>query len=254
MVKKIGIILIIMILTIPLVGYVKYNYEFDETLEPVSSEASYTYEDTWPIVEDHYNDFNYDTFDSFMASKDTSPGSGDGFYNYVRSLGGVFAKYVDKVGQPDFKVTSIGEYQEVALYTWGLMAIWGFDYSNGVHATHWYWCNGKNGPFYPTFSRSRDIGWPGANGTINSVCSGEKWGKERMTTCCNVAIEAFMKTAGLYDDWEPVNLNLSVKDLRIGDYIRFRTHVVIVGEINPAENTITLYDGGSRFIRFDRTI
>lgn len=255
MTKKIISIIIIICIALVLVAFNMNHYEFNEDAQAILSTASYTYEDTWAIVEAHYNDFDHDNFNSFMAARDTTPGSGDGYYNYVRSLGGVFTKYVDRINQPFFKVTTIAEYQEVALYTWGLMAIWGFDYSNGTKpgSKHCYWCNGKNGPFYPTFDKSRGIGTP-ENGNINTICSGQQHGIEKMTTCCNYAIETFIKTAGLYDDWESVHINASIKDLRVGDGITLPHHFMIVGEINPAENTVTFYDGGSRFILFDRTI
>ncbi len=237
--KKVLIILIIIIVNTFLVGFINTHYQFNNDAAPLStSKADYTYEETWAIVEAEKDKFNYNNFDSFMASR-------GGYANYLRSLGGVFSKYIDRPS--DFKVSTIAEYQEVALYTWGLMSIWGFDYSNGVNAIHHYWCGGKNGPFYPSFSTSRGIGWPDSSG-IDGICSGKKYGKEHMTTCCNVGIEAFLRTAGLWNDsMEKVHITPQKSELRIGDYISFGRHVVIVGEINTAENTITLYDAGSRF-------
>ena len=108
-----------------------------------------------------------------MSARDNPPGSGNGFENYVRSLGGVFTKYVDKIGKPNFKVTTTGEFQEVALYTWGLMSIWGFNYDAG--SAHFWWCDGENYPFYPDKESQIKSKLPEPKYNINELCSGRKY-------------------------------------------------------------------------------
>ena len=75
---------------------------------------------TETIVEQHMNDFNYDTFDSFMAAR-------GGVGNYIRSLGGVFTKWYGRTAN----VQTAGEFQEIAEYVMGLYTLWGPDYKGG---------------------------------------------------------------------------------------------------------------------------
>lgn len=81
--------------------------------------------DVQKIVDAHKNDFNYDTANSYLKSK-------GGYKAYVKSLGGVFAKYADFSG----KITSISQLYDICNYVWGLYMIWGVDYSNGCN---WTW-------------------------------------------------------------------------------------------------------------------
>lgn len=81
--------------------------------------------DVQKIVDAHKNDFNYDTADSYLKKV-------GGYKAYVKSLGGVFAKYADFSG----KITSISQLYDICNYVWGLYMIWGVDYSNGCS---WTW-------------------------------------------------------------------------------------------------------------------
>ena len=95
----------------------------------VSAEHGFSIQ-TEKIVEAHLDDFDYETFDSFMESK-------GGAENYVRSLGGVFEKWCGVQGN----VQTAEEFQEVAEYVLGVMAIWGPDYhgGSGDHKLHGSW-------------------------------------------------------------------------------------------------------------------
>ena len=77
------------------------------------------------IIDAHKNDFTADTVSSFLAQK-------GGYKAYVKSLGGVFAKYADFNG----KVKTMAELYDICNYVWGLYQIWGVDYSNGCS---WTW-------------------------------------------------------------------------------------------------------------------
>ena len=100
-------------------------------------------QETQKIIEAHKKDFNYNTVKSFLQSK-------GGYKAYVKSLGGVFAKYVDFTG----KITTTKQLEEIADYVWGLYDIWGVDYSNGCSYTYSeniYKAYAKDGSqFYPT--------------------------------------------------------------------------------------------------------
>lgn len=76
--------------------------------------------DVQKIVDEHRYDFTYETYPAFIEKV-------GGFKAYVRSLGGVFKKYVDFSGT----ITTTQELYEVMNYVWGLYNIWGTDYSNG---------------------------------------------------------------------------------------------------------------------------
>lgn len=98
--------------------------------------------ETQKIIEAHKKDFNYNTVKSFLQSK-------GGYKAYVKSLGGVFAKYADFTG----KITTTKQLEEIADYVWGLYDIWGVDYSNGCSYTYSeniYKAYAKDGSqFYP---------------------------------------------------------------------------------------------------------
>ena len=98
--------------------------------------------ETQKIIDAHKNDFNADTVQSYLDNH-------GGYKAYVRSLGGVFRKYIDFTG----KVTSREQLDEVADYVWGLYDIWGVDYSNGCsydYAENRYKAKcGCGGAFYP---------------------------------------------------------------------------------------------------------
>lgn len=81
--------------------------------------------ETQKIIDAHKKDFNADTVKSFLASK-------GGYKAYLKSLGGVFAKYVDFTG----KITTYDQLSEIGDYVWGLYDIWGVDYSNGCSYTY----------------------------------------------------------------------------------------------------------------------
>lgn len=99
-------------------------------------------EETQKIIEAHKKDFNYNTVKSFLQSK-------GGYKAYVKSLGGVFAKYADFTG----KITTTKQLEEIADYVWGLYDIWGVDYSNGcsyIYSENIYKAYAKDGSqFYP---------------------------------------------------------------------------------------------------------
>ena len=87
---------------------------------------SQTNGETKKIIEKHRNDFDSTNVKEYLNSH-------GGYVNYVKSLGGVFTKYIND-GKP-VTVKTYSEFYEVAEYVWGLYEIWGIDYSNGFSTT-----------------------------------------------------------------------------------------------------------------------
>lgn len=106
---------------------------------------------TQKIIDAHANDFNYDTATAYLKKV-------GGVKAYIRSLGGVFTKWVDFKG----KITTQEELNEVGDYVTGLYDIWGTDYSNGCSYTfeeNRYKAKcGCGGAFYPNHSPKARFG------------------------------------------------------------------------------------------------
>ena len=81
--------------------------------------------ETQAIIDKHKNDFTSKDVYSYIQKA-------GGYAAYVRSLGGVFTKYIDFKG----KVSTYEELSEIGDYVWGLYDIWGVDYSNGCSYTY----------------------------------------------------------------------------------------------------------------------
>lgn len=208
---------------------------------------------TQAIIDAHKADFNCNTYDKFIKSK-------GGYAAYVKSLGGVFAKYVGKTPH----VTTVQEFQEVAEYVFGLMAIWGFDYNNNQKYVRW----GGGSPFYTSDKKGKCN-----KGKIDDMCKGTK----DRTTNCNYGADALFYKCGLEGgkgqfnscaNWKTQIKTYKGKiirkkvDLKPGDIVHFFRnkctgtnpdkwngwgHVAVVGKVT--EKKIYLYDAGSYCIK-----
>lgn len=209
--------------------------------------------ETQVIIDAHKNDFNCTNYKSKLASY-------GGYSEYLKKLGGVFAKWNGKTAN----VKTVKEFHQIAEYVFGLMSIYGFDYNNGNIYRNW-----KGGaPFYINGKKGR-CNW----GRIDDLCSKESKDK---TTNCNYAMDSLLYKAGLYGkSGQPTNscaykshiksrkepFFRNQKDLQIGDLIQFFHnpvttndcndwsgwgHVAIVGAIENGK--IYCFDGGGRFI------
>ena len=72
--------------------------------------------ETQKIIDAHSKDFNYNTAKDYLKKC-------GGVKAYIRSLGGVFTKYVDFNG----KITTQEQLTEIGDYVTGLYDIWGTD-------------------------------------------------------------------------------------------------------------------------------
>ena len=151
--------------------------------------------DVQKIVDAHCKDFNYDTADSYFKKA-------GGYKAYIRSLGGVFAKYADFSG----KITTIGQLYEICNYVWGLYMIWGVDYSNGCSWTwdenKWKAYLGGSDRYYPRKEPTRrfdvNYGCPGfGNGSDLPGIDEMLGGNYYKVTNCGQGVAQTLKKAGL---------------------------------------------------------
>ena len=209
-------------------------------------------EATKAIIDAHKNDFNCSTFTKFMEKA-------GGFSSYLHSLGGVFDAWADR----NANVLTTGEFKEIAEFVFGVMAVYGFDYNNGTKYYRW----GDSSRFY-TGSIKGKCQW----GELSELCS-----SKAKTTNCNYFADTLLIKAGMFSrsgfhnscdvaglvkafGYEPIRKKA---DLRVGDLVQMYRkpitgkvenwrknsdwyHVAVVGEIE--EDSIVLYDGGSRFV------
>ena len=209
--------------------------------------------ETRRIIMEHINDFNEHTYKDFINK---FPGGYDG---YMKSLGGVFAKYGGKGKKIQINTTK--DFQEAAEFVWGLFSIWGFDYWNGK--TYWAWGQDEklNGLYKSAYYTSHSYTGGGDSGphNINDICSDTG---HSMRTNCNTGVDSFLYTTNLenHNYAEHPNRGQRIdrkEDLRVGDLVHFFHnsnetgwgHVAIVGEINSTTGEVILYDTGNRFIR-----
>ena len=207
---------------------------------------------TEKIVESHINDFSYDTYDDFMASR-------GGALAYVRSLNGVFAKWAGR----DAHVQTAGEFQEIAEYVMGLYTIWGVDYHGGKGITYKFnEENGEEGRFYKGMEVTRGF-------SVNPIEEVLFNNKEHAVTDCGCGIYHIMQKAGLLNTYAGMSNEDEVmshidaanggkiihnyNELQVGDLLQMIKpegwrHVAVVGE-KRADGTIIAYDTGNRYVR-----
>ena len=237
---------------VPSVTYTAYTGEDTKTRHGFSTQ-------TEAIVEQHMNDFNYDSFSSFMAAR-------GGTGSYIRSLGGVFAKWYGR----DAKVQTAGEFQEIAEYVMGIYTIWGPDYHGGG-GTHRFNGDYGSGDEYGRFyTGGENYRWwvttPIEEDFVNN--------RERVMTDCGCGIYHIMQKAGLMDCYAGMQtvgdaerylenhgcyaqggkIITRREDLQVGDLVQMIKaedhkwhHVAVVGEIY-ADGRIILYDTGNRYV------
>lgn len=152
--------------------------------------ASKFSDETQKIVEEHCMDFDASNFDSFMASH-------GGFEAYMKSLGGVFEKYVGE--DIRIPIRTAGDLQEACEYVYGIICIYGFDYSNGnIHSYgRWRSGNGVNesavtkDAFYPKNypipdEYKKKYATPRI---IERIASQENMKQKGVNTCCNFCVD-----------------------------------------------------------------
>lgn len=211
--------------------------------------AKHFSDETESIVQAHKADFDCTNYEARLKAA-------GGYRAYVKSLGGVFRKYLDYTG----KVETVSVFHEICEYVWGLFSIYGFDYSNGQKYVRW----SGGSPFYVGGAKGKCNG-----GKIDDLCG---LASKSKTTCCNWAIDTLLKKMG----WLPNGaqqyctqagfgeLVTKKSDLRPGDIVHFFKdqngvfdpsdtstyrhsgwhHVVIVYDVT--DTGIIVADGGSR--------
>lgn len=206
--------------------------------------------ETEKIIKAHQAEFDASTWQAKLKYY-------GGYNDYLDILGGVFAKWNGKTAD----VKTAAQFQEIAQYVFGLMAIYGFNYNNDVTTIRW----GGSAPFYPSKDSGR-CNW----GRIDDLCSRADLDK---TTNCNYGTDSLYYKAGLAPrlfnysyrfKWFGWNYPVIRKkaELKVGDLVHFFHstitssnpdtwdkwgHVACVGERRGS--TVILYDFGSRFIK-----
>lgn len=211
----------------------------------------------------------------------------EGYDSYVKSLGGVFAKYGGRDNIAS--VTSAQELQAVSEYVYGLMCIYGFDYDNGKKYKLWGDNNSEVRPyaFYKGTKYAQDGHCAHPVESIDGRCIGES-GKydhtKQATTNCNHSVDAVFFKAGIFskeDSSKPTSSCSihdlfghgaeevpSIQDLQPGDLIECYNvpvgnqsdhttwpgndpwwHVCFIGERDEMAGTLTIYEGGGYFIQ-----
>lgn len=205
--------------------------------------------ETEKIVEAHAGDFNSKTESTFLKSH-------GGYWNYVRSLGGVFAEYAGKTitGRTE------ADFEAACAYVWGLLSVWGVNYSNGTgkKSRRYTWGNGSSDRYYVTNPPGR-YGYYGGMSVDDML---QHKGGKPLATNCNYALTLLFGKMGLTHSTtnhkdsfiRSVGAKKIAKksDLRPGDLVHFHDgtglwhHVAIVGRVSGGR--VYLYDGGSRWI------
>lgn len=216
---------------------------------------------TEKTIQKHCKDFTLANYSSKIA------GFG-GYDKYLRDfLGGVFAQDISK------PVKTVRQFRERVEYVQGLMAIWGFDYSNGNDPkTRHYYRWGQGDGTKPAPDAFYQSGYGKCNtGTIAQLCTGS--GGRGRTTNCNYGADTALRACGLYivgtdhvKAWatqygKPVT---EKKKLRPGDIVHFYVKAIKRGDpstwsagqwkhvalvVAVEDGKIWLADFGSRFIK-----
>ena len=230
-------------------------------------------EETRQIVKKHMKDFNWKNFDSYMASH-------GGYSGYIKSLGGVFAKY----GGDDRKIQirTAADIQESAEYFYGIFSIFGPDYSAGGRWPVWGENKNNHGVSKKGTSDGFYYGYDDRPYKKSSASScgrhiqmsidyefgkgykGKSCIKKRVRNNCNYSQDSWVRQTNLklpsssrkwtssssYHHGKKIK---HTKDLQVGDWVNFWNsgghwiHIALVGEVYS--DKVVLYDGGGRFNR-----
>lgn len=224
--------------------------------------------ETEAIVEEHINDFDRYSFHDVMNRY-------GGVGNYIKSLGGVFARLYGS----NLNVSTAGQFQEVSEYVMGLYTIWGADYWGGGPSTKFNERGRYISEEYGRFYKGMEAGpytFDGAS-DIEEILEND----ERIITDCGSGVAKIMQKAGLYNGYAGNDTLRAAlgnadrfsgggaiaifkkEDLQVGDLIQFFDsrcddaftnkegwhHVAVVGEV-WADGTVICYDTGHAFPEF----
>lgn len=229
--------------------------------------------ETRQVIEAHNKDFFWYNYQSVLKKK-----YGGSYVKYVQSLTqkdgsdsvfSAYAKRTNKKGEiKKIKVKTAADFQAAAEYVWGLMAIWGIDYTNGGTFHHPYWGDPVSAdygnPHLALDKTAYHYGQPGREnqvdfwnyGDVNKMLKGPTI----LGTGCNFTIDAFRLSTTLPNIAGANNFVFTYKpkyyfknggvihkasELLVGDIVHFPGHVAVVGEVY--KDYIVFYDGGSKF-------
>ena len=235
-------------------GCLDHSYKGNGTVKSTFSSS------TMKIVENHLNDFNYETYSNVNIA------------NYAKEIGGVFGALYGK----EIQIKSAADLQIVSEYVFGWMTIMGFDYWSGSKYCKW------GGSCGSVNTRSEDAFYPSGFAYTGHGLSSPKSNFDKlltngnMTTNCNWTVDMVYYKAGLFGHSGQPQSSASFKsmgkkyqvitkmsDIQVGDIVHFFHHpvdlsdpdswddwyhVAFIGEVNKTKGTVTGYDGGSYFM------
>ncbi len=235
-------------------------------------------EETRQIVKKNMDGINWKNHDSFLSSK-------GGYSNYIKSLGGVFAKF----GGTDYKIPikTAADLQEAAEYFYGIFSIYGPDYSAGKRWPVWgeslnnhgVSTKGTKDGFYYGYddrpyksSKSSPCGrhvQMSIDYEFGKGYKGESCRKNRIRNNCNYSQDSFARQTDLKlpssskswtssSSWHHGKTIKHTSELLVGDWVNYSNcsnkfsdgcwiHIAMVGEVY--KDVVVLYDGGGRFNR-----
>lgn len=239
--------------------YSSLGMDNDETQIPLQFS-----DETQKIVEEHCCDFDASNFEEYMEEC-------GGYDEYLKSLGGIFAEYAgDDVKIP---VETAGDFKIASEYVYGIIAIWGFDYSNGRAGHYGRWMSGDgvsegNVPenaFYPKNSsipyRTGKYGTP-QRIDVKASQDPEKVKNPGVNTCCNFTVDMLINKFDLpnmltksdgsrigtcsiitqrkrMEEEYGFNAITKAEDLEVGDMVHCYTHALSNYEKTTADARIS---------------
>ena len=152
-------------------------------------------DETQKIVEDHCLDFDATNFKSYLSEK-------GGYNEYLKSLGGVFEKFAGD--ETKIPVKTAGDYQVACEYVYGIICMWGFDYSNGDTSHYGRWkasVGNARDAFYPgSYSIPYEYKrYPAKPRNIDKIAAQENVTREGVNTCCNYCVDLIRNKIELAD-------------------------------------------------------
>ena len=203
--------------------------------------------DTREIIAKRNKDFYANNYVEVINSK--KYGS---YKKYVSSLGGVFAELV-KPKDGLIPVKTAADFQAAAEYVFGLLAIWGPDYS--VHDPRYNYLWQTDDAFYQKKSVNERMNAPyhypaeRINQVLKKADNSITQYNSSININCDKAVYIFaksttLKSSGFAKEGKRIT---KVSDLKVGDVVHGPSHIFMVGEVY--KDKVVMYDGGSRWQR-----
>lgn len=168
-------------------------------------------------------------------------------------MGGVFSG-ISKTKNGRIPVKTAADFQAAAEYVFGLLSIWGPDYSNGDPEHQYSWQSSD--AFYQresSFARQH-AAYHYPVEPVDSMlkkAGSPSFASSSIDVNCDKSFYIFIKSTSLAQGSGFARKGkriTKVSDLRVGDIVHMPGHIFAVGEVY--KDKIVMYDGGSRWQRY----